>query len=86
MANISMIIGSDIIWFDDDVHIGSSAPFPPGVWRLEKEFKEDEYDETQADVEELGLDSGARGVFISSTVSGSGLHTATIKSESRKDA
>ena len=74
-----MIVVSDIDWFNDETYIGSSVSFSSSVWRLERKITEHEYYETQLDVEELGINSEARGVFISTKLSGNGPSTAVIK-------
>ncbi|KAL5342195.1 hypothetical protein BJX70DRAFT_410871 [Aspergillus crustosus] len=75
-----MIRDSGIDWFDDDDYVGAKFSFPSGsVWKIDSKISEHEYYETQADVEECGIDCEARGSFLCSNVSGPGPSTAVIK-------
>ncbi|PLB44941.1 hypothetical protein P170DRAFT_450006 [Aspergillus steynii IBT 23096] len=71
---------SYVTWFDEDDWISAVISFPSGSkWRVDTKIGEHEYYQPQLDVEELGVQSEARGSFICSKLSGDGPPSTFLK-------
>ena len=71
---------SHITWFDENDWIDKVVAFPSGsTWRVDSKIREHEYYQTQFDVEQLGVQSEARGTFICSKLSGDGPPSGVLK-------